>query len=163
MTVEVDVDAPPSAVWPFVADIQLPARFSDEFQGAEWTSDQRGVGATFLGRNRNDRMGDWEVTCHVVEYEEDRVFAWHPADVETPAAQWRFELVPLAGATRLRFAMVLGPGPSGLTAAIDAMPDKESKIIANRQNGQMANMRRCVEGIKALVEGADLDQKGNPA
>jgi len=162
VTVEVDVDAPSSAVWPFVADIQLPARFSDEFQGAEWTSDQRGVGATFLGRNRNERMGDWEVTCHVVEYEEDRVFAWHPADAETPAAQWRFELIPLAGATRLRFAMVLGPGPSGLTAAIDAMPDKESKIIANRQNGQTANMRRCVEGIKALVEGADHDQKGDP-
>ncbi len=163
VTVEVDVDAPAADIWPYVADIELPARFSDEFRGAEWTSDERGVGATFLGRNRNERMGDWEVTCHVVDHEVDRVFAWNSADPEMPAAQWRLELIPLAGATRLRFSMVLGPGPSGLTAAIAAMPDKESKIVANRQKGQAANMRRCVEGIKALVEGADHDQQGDPA
>jgi len=97
-------------------------------------------------------MGDWEVVCHVVEYLEDRVFAWNSVDPVEPAAQWRFELVPLAGATRLRFSMVLGPGPSGLTALIEAIPDKEAKIVANRQAGQMANMRRCIEGIRDLVE-----------
>ena len=166
VTVEVDVDAPPSAVWPFISDIELPARFSDEFRGAEWISDEPGPGATFLGRNQNERMGDWEVTCHVVDHEVDRVFAWNSVDPEMPAAQWRFELVPLAGATRLRFAMVLGPGPSGLTAAIEAMPDKEAKIVANRQKGQAANMRRCVEGIKALVEAGGGDgpaQNGDPS
>ncbi len=166
VTVEIDIDAPPADVWPFISDIQLPARFSDEFQGAEWISDEPRLGATFLGRNRNERMGDWEVTCHVVAYEEDRVFAWNSADLEAPAAQWRFELIPLAGATRLRFAMVLGPGPSGLTLAIEAMPDKEAKIVANRQQGQTANMRRCIEGIKALVETGDGDvdnRNGDPA
>ena len=152
VTVEIDIAAPPSAVWPFVSDIELPARFSDEFQGAEWISDEPGVGATFLGHNRNERMGDWEVTCHVVDYEEHRVFAWNSVDPEQAAARWRFELIPLAGATRLRFDMVLGPGPSGLTALIDAMPDKEAKIITNRQLAQTANMRRCIEGIRSLVE-----------
>ena len=39
VTVEVDVKAPPTDVWPYISDIQLPARFSDEFQGAEWLSD----------------------------------------------------------------------------------------------------------------------------
>ena len=48
--------------------------------------------------------------------------------------------------------MVLGPGTSGLTAAIEAMPDKESAIIANRQKGQAANMRRTIEGIRDLAE-----------
>ena len=153
VTVEVDIDAPPEAVWPYVSDIELPARFSDEFQGADWISDVPAVGATFLGRNRNERMGDWEVTCHVVGYEDQRVFAWNSVDPEQPAAQWRFELIPLAGATRLRFSMVLGPGPSGLTAIIEAMPDKEAKIITNRQLSQTANMRRCVEGIRDLVIG----------
>jgi hypothetical protein len=33
------------------------------------------------------------------------------------------------------------------------MPDKEAKIIANRQNHQAANMRRTIEGIRDLVEG----------
>jgi len=153
ITVEVDVDAKPADLWPYVSDIDLPARFSDEFQGAEWLSDTPEVGATFLGRNQNENLGDWEVTCHVAGYEENRVFAWNAGDAEDPSAQWRFELISLAGSTRLRFSMVLGPGPSGLTAVIDAMPDKEAKIIANRQKEQAANMRRCVEGIRDLVEG----------
>ena len=152
VTLEVDVDAPPEAIWPFISDIDLPARFSDEFRGAEWTSPEPGVGATFLGRNRNERMGDWEVVCHIVDHQQDRVFAWNSADPVDAAAQWRFELVPLAGATRLRFSMVLGPGPSGLTSLIEAIPDKEQKIMANRQAGQKANMLRCVEGIRDLVE-----------
>ena len=152
VTVEVDVKAPPTDVWPYISDIQLPARFSDEFQGAEWLSDTPEVGATFLGRNQNENLGDWEVTCYVAGYEENRVFAWNAGDAEDPSAQWRFELIPLAGSTRLRFSMVLGPGPSGLTAVIDAMPDKEAKIIANRQKHQAANMRRTIEGIRDLVE-----------
>jgi len=153
VTVEVDVKAPPDEVWPYIADINLPARFSDEFQGAEWISDEPGVGATFLGRNRRGDLPEWEVTCHVVGYEENRVFAWNSVDAGDPAAQWSLELVSLAGATRLRFAMVLGPGPSGLTMIIGQMPDMEAKIIANRQKEQAANMRRCVEGIRDLVEG----------
>lgn len=153
VTVEVDVKAPPADVWPYISDIELPARFSDEFQGSEWLSDTPGMGATFVGRNRRDDLGDWEVTCHVVGYEENRVFAWNSVDAGDPAAQWRFELIPLAGSTRLRFEMVLGPGPSGLTMIIGQMPDMEAKIIANRQKEQAANMRRCVEGIRDLVEG----------
>ena len=153
VTVEVEVKAPPAEVWPYIADINLPARFSDEFQGAEWISDEPGVGATFLGRNRRGDMPEWEVTCHVVGYEPDHLFAWNSVDADNAAAQWSLELVSLAGATRLRFAMVLGPGPSGLTMIIGQMPDMEAKIIANRQKEQAANMRRCVEGIRDLVEG----------
>ena len=99
-------------------------------------------------------MGEWEVTCTVVDFEHERVFAWHAGDPDNPAAQWRFEIQPLLGGTRLRFSMVLGPGTSGLTLAIDAMPDKEAAIIANRQKGQIANMRRTAEGIRDLAEAA---------
>jgi nitroreductase len=154
VTVEVDVKAPPEEIWPYVADINLPAQFSDEFQGAEWISSEPGVGATFLGRNRRDDRGEWEVTCHVVGYESDRLFAWNSVDADNPAAQWSLELIPLAGAARLRFAMVLGPGPSGLTTVIEQMPDMEAKIIASRQKEQAVNMRRCIEGIRDLVEGS---------
>ena len=30
------IDASPQVVWALVSDIQLPARFSSEFRGAEW-------------------------------------------------------------------------------------------------------------------------------
>jgi nitroreductase len=153
VTVEVDVKAPAADIWPYISDIELPARFSDEFQGAEWVSDTPRVGATFVGRNRRDDLGEWEVTCHVMGHEENRVFAWNSVDAADPAAQWRFELIALAGSTRLRFEMILGPGPSGLTAAIASMPDKEARIIATRQRGQALNMRQTIEGIRDLVEG----------
>ncbi len=53
--------------------------------------------------------------------------------------------------------MTLGPGPSGLTAAIKSMPDKEASIIAKRQREQAANMRRTLEGIKKAVTGIVSD------
>ena len=34
------------------------------------------------------------------------------------------------------------------------MPEKEAAIIANRQKGQIANMRRTAEGIRDLAEAA---------
>jgi len=162
VTVEVDVAAPSHIVWPFVSDIDLPGRFSDEFQGAEWLDPEPAVGARFEGRNKRDDLGEWSVVCTLVDYEPERVFAWHAGDVDDPAAQWRFELDPMANATRLRFAMTLGPGPSGLTAAIDAMPDKEAAIVASRQKHQTANMRRTIEGIKDLAEQAYAEQRAAP-
>jgi nitroreductase len=154
VTVEIDVDAKPADIWPIISDIELPARFSDEFQGAEWIDDEPAIGARFLGRNKRDDLGEWEVTCTIVDFETERVFAWNSVDPDNAAAQWRFELQPLLGGTRLRFAMVLGPGPSGLTMFIESMPDQEAAIIANRQKGQIANMRCTIEGIRDLAEAA---------
>ena len=154
VTVEVDIDAKAADIWPLVSDINLPARFSDEFRGADWIDDEPAIGARFSGRNKRDDLGEYEVICTLVDYEPERVFAWHTRDPDNPAAQWRFEIEPLLGGTRLRFSMVLGPGPSGLTVVIEAMPDKESAIIANRQKGQAANMRRTIEGIRDLAEAA---------
>ena len=48
--------------------------------------------------------------------------------------------------------MRIGPGRSGLNPALDAMPDKESKIIANRLREHRANMQRTLNGIKELAE-----------
>ena len=48
--------------------------------------------------------------------------------------------------------MRLGPGPSGLTPAIDAMPDKVALIMSRRQQEHLANMQRCVQGVKARAE-----------
>ena len=133
-------------------DINLPARFSSEFQGAEWRDDGPAVGARFQGQNERDDIGEWEATCHVVACEENWVFAWDVGDVNNPGAQWRFELEELAGATRIRFSMVLGPGPSGLPRVIESMPDMEARIVARRQDEHSASMLRTIEGIRDLVE-----------
>lgn len=154
--VEVDIDAPVEAVWNLVTDIGLGSRFSEEFLGADWTGDSAGpaLGATFEGRNTHPAIGEWSVPCFVDVYEEQRAFGWCTSDPDDPGARWRFELETIAGAVRLRHKLVIGPGPSGITAAIESMPDKEPRILHRRITEHRANMERVVAGIKELAEGS---------
>lgn len=151
---EIDIDAPPASVWPLVSDINVPARFSEEFVGAEWASDDRGVGAMFHGRNQHAAIGEWTIPCFVDAFDELRAFGWRTSDPDSPGARWRFDLRPREGGTRLRFSYVMGPGPSGTTMAITNNPGKETRVVRRRINEVRANMQRTVEGLKQLAEAA---------
>jgi uncharacterized protein YndB with AHSA1/START domain len=153
--VETHVEAPPERVWELVTDITLPAQFSSEFQGADWIdpAGEPAVGSTFRGRNRLDNVGEWETTSVIVACDRPRVFAWAVGDPDNASATWRFELEPDGTGTKLRQWVQLGPGPSGLTAVIERMPDKEERIIERRTEHHRANMTATIEGIKALAEG----------
>lgn len=150
--VETVVDASLDAVWAAVSDINTPARFSEEFEGARWVSAEPAVGATFVGTNRHPAVGSWETTSYVIEYVPEQVFAWAVSDPDDPGARWAFRLAPAGDGVRLRFELSIGPGPSGLSMAIAAMPDKESRIIHRRISEHHANMVRTVEGIRKLLE-----------
>src|SRR6056297_1783407 len=90
--VEVEVAAPPEDVWPLLCDINLASRFSEEFQGAEWTSDGGPVlGATFRGNNRHPQVGEWSMPCTVTAFEPVSVFEWTVGDVADKTARWRLE------------------------------------------------------------------------
>ncbi len=78
-----------------------------------------------VGSNTHEAIGQWDVPCFVDRYGERRSFGWVTSDIANPAAQWRFDLAAIAGATRLRCRVGLGPGPS-------QMPDKEPRILARR-------------------------------
>ena len=80
-------------------------------------------------------------------------FGWCTSDPDNPGARWRFELESIAGAVRLRYRVLLGPGPSGISAAIESMPDKEPRILQRRIDEHRANMQAVVDGIKELAEG----------
>ncbi len=154
--VEVEVDAPPAAVWALATDINLPAQFSKEFQGGEWEGGATGpaLGGRFTGRNRHPAIGEWETHPLVVACEPERVFAYVIGNPDHPSAMWKFELEAIDGGarTRLRQWARMGPGPSGLTPAIEAQPDKEERIIERRLTEWRANMQATVEGIKRLAE-----------
>jgi uncharacterized protein YndB with AHSA1/START domain len=148
------IDAPPSVVWALVTDISLPVRFSTELQGVEWldgTTSPR-LGARFIGRNRHDAAGEWETTSTVCDYEEDAVFGWAVGEPGHPSSRWRFTLAPEGAGTRLTQWMQMGPARSGINAAIDAMPDKESRILRRRLDEHRANMYATLEGIRGLAE-----------
>ncbi|MFV0260441.1 MAG: nitroreductase family protein [Acidimicrobiales bacterium] len=153
LVVEIDIDAAPSVVWPLITDIDLPARFSEEFIGAEWDGEERGLGAVFHGRNYHEALGEWSVACFVDTYQEGSSFGWRTSDREHPGARWRFDLEPVGSGTRLRFHFSFGPGPSGTTAAIARFPDKEPRVLRRRLNEVGANMQKTVDGIKRIAEG----------
>jgi uncharacterized protein YndB with AHSA1/START domain len=155
-TVEVQtwIDAPPERIWPLVADIELMPRLSEELQSVEWLDPGAppAVGSKFRGHNKHEALGEWSTVSHVVEYEPGQVFAWAVEDPEQPSATWRFTLRPDKGGTTLIEWMRLGPGRSGLSLAIDAMPDKEQKIVFIRLREFEQSMTRTLADIKALAE-----------
>jgi hypothetical protein len=153
--VEVLVAASPERVWALVIDLDTPARFSTEFRGARWAAGGPALGAEFVGRNRHEAIGEWEVSSFVDVFDDGAAFGWATVDPVNPGSRWRFDLAPACEGTRLRYSMSMGPGPSGITQAIRAMPEKEPRILQRRIAEHHANMRRTVEGIASLAEDSD--------
>ena len=154
MTVEIDIDASPERVWELASDINIPARFSNEFQGADWIdADGPREGASFIGRNkRTDVDRVWQTTSHVVACDPPRVFAWNVNDRDRPSAQWRFELERIPGGTRLSQRLIIGPSLSATGRAMEANPDQARQILASRREQHRGNMTLTLQGIKRLAE-----------
>ena len=79
--------------------------------------------------------------------------AWAVGDAANPTATWRFRLEPKDGGTELSQWVRMGPAPSGLSFAIERMPDKEQKIVFVRMREFERNMTVTLEQIKKLAEG----------
>ncbi|MEM7091982.1 MAG: nitroreductase family protein [Actinomycetota bacterium] len=162
-TVEVDIKATTDAVWQRVSDINFPVEYSEEVVGVRWADgvDGPSLGAEFIGSNQHEAIGEWDVPCFVNRYVEGKEFGWASASAENPGARWWFDLASIAGATRVRFSVALGPGPSGISAAIDAMPDKEPRILFRRIQEHRANMQRMIDGLAAELTRPPED-RANP-
>ena len=151
---ELVIAAPPSVVWPLVCDIQVPARFSSEFQGGTWLDGATApvIGARFLGRNHHPARGEWETVSTICECEPEHILGWAVGDPDRPAARWRFTLTPEGDGTRITQWVQVGPGESGISALIEQMPDKESRILRRRLAEHHANMTATLEGIRDLAQ-----------
>jgi len=159
-TVEVsaEIAADPAIVWNLVSDIGLSSRFSTEVSGAEWIEGHDGpaLDARFVGHSAHDAIGEWTTTCVVTGFEEGRIFEWsvigRDADV---SSIWRWTIDDLGeGTVALRYWFQMGPGRGGLNFAIEAMPDKEERIVARRLDEHRINMERVVAGVRELAESA---------
>jgi uncharacterized protein YndB with AHSA1/START domain len=159
--VERTIASSPRDLWGLITDLDLPARFSTEYQGGEWLDGAVGpvVGARFRGRNRNDVMGDWDTICHVVECDPPSRYAWAVDDVDEPNATWRFVVTPDGEHSVVRFEVVLGPGRSGLTWAFRRHPGQRDALIAWRLEDLRGNMQAVVDGIANIAETRQTRQR----
>ena len=150
------IDAPPERVWDLVSEIALMAELSSELQEVAWLDrdpEMSGpaVGRRFTGRNAHP---EWETVSTVTECDPPHRFAWAVGDPGHPAATWRFTLTPDGTGTRLEQWYQMGPARSGLNIAIDAMPDKEAKIVFVRLREYEASMVHNLAEIKDRAERA---------
>ncbi len=150
------IEAPPERVWPLVSDIYLMPGLSGELQEVAWLDGVTGPapGHRFAGRNANGFLGSWETVSTVVECDEPRCFAWAVGDPGHPSATWRFSLRADGAGTVLEQWMQMGPARSGLSLAIDAMPDKEATIVFVRLRELEAGLKHNLAVIKERAERA---------
>jgi uncharacterized protein YndB with AHSA1/START domain len=148
------IDADPARVWNLISDIKLMPTLSNELQSVEWVdgTDRPRVGACFVGHNEHEAFGQWSTTSQIVAYDPPHEFAWAVGEIENPSATWRFRLTPRDGGTTLSYWMRMGPGRSGLSNAIDSMPDKEEKIVFVRMREFEAAISKTLAAIKRLAE-----------
>ncbi len=153
---EAVVAAPADRIWPLVTDQQWLAGVSEELQRVEWLDGATGAGpgVRFRGHNAHPAIGEWSTVCTVTTWEPERSVCWTvEADAPGgPVARWGFDLDPVDGGTRVRQWARLGPGPSGLTAAIERWPDKEERIVAGRLDEWRAGMDRNLDAVRAALE-----------
>ena len=152
--VSIHVGRPPEQVWLAISDPTLMPEMSDELQAVEWLDGAvtPALGARFAGRNAHPAMGEWTSVSTIVELEPPHRFAWAVGDPADPSATWRFTITPEGDGARLSQWMQLGPARSGLNVAIDAMPDKEQKIVFVRLREHEAHMTNTLHAIQARVE-----------
>lgn len=155
-TVEVSerIDADANSAWVAVCDIELPTRSPGELQSVRWLdgASRPEVGARFEGVNRNDVLGEWTTINTVVEVEPGRRWVWEVASDGPPWSRWGFEVDPARNGVVVRQWTRIGPERSGLSLAIDAMPEREGRIVEVRMAELAAAMRENLTGLKALLE-----------
>lgn len=140
-----------ATAWARVTDIGLPARCSAELQAVEWLGDDDRVtvGARFRGSNQHQALGAWQTECVVVELDDGRRWVWDVIGPEGVSATWGFEVEPTSdGGSLIRQWARMGPGPSGLTFAITAKPEKEARIVAGRLDEWRQNMQTNLDRIR---------------
>ena len=145
------VAASAERVWQFVSDVNLPSRFSKELVRAEWIGEP-GVGSVIHGHMKLGK-NEWDTESTVIDYRPNEGFMWSVYGPDDPVAEWGFRITPLGDGVLLVMHAQLGTRSSGLSAAINAQPEKRDEIIAHRMSTWRANMEATVLGIKDLAEG----------
>ena len=150
---EIRIDAKAEDVWDIVTDLDQWGSWSPEFQGGDWGPDGPVAGSYFVGHNRRDDR-EWSTTSIIRAAERGRVFEWEVQNEDAPpVSTWRIDIEPTEGGVLVRHTAQLGPGPSGLTRAIEKYPDRAAEIKAGRAEFVKLGMEAVLAGLKSAAEG----------
>lgn len=153
VSAEVWIRADADTVWDLVTALERMGEWSPENEGGVWLEGGPTVGGRFEGLN-SLRGRSWTTLATVTEADRPRRFGWVVNDVDDPAASWSFDLIEEDGGTRVVQRVRLGPGPSGVTAAIRRRPEAEAEIVLSRLQNLWESMHATLAAIKSEAEGA---------
>lgn len=148
----------PDHIWALCTDPAAPAQSSRELQEARWDPDgpPPGLGARILGHNRRSSF-EWHTVGTVVEWEPPRRWSYEvrsELDRSTPLSQWWYALEDHGdGTVTVTQRVRLGPGPSGLTMAIERNPEAEEQIVDGRLSFLAESMEANLGAIASAAEG----------
>ena len=127
---------------------------SQELESIEWLDGVTGpvVGARFVGHNKHDSLGEWSTTSYVIECEPEASVCLGRPGPREPDRRLAFPPRAHGRGNQLSQWMQMGPAPSGLSFAIERMPDKEQKIVFVRMREFEQNMGFTLQQIKKLAE-----------
>ncbi len=145
--VDIQVNAPPEAVWRVVADLDRMGEWSPECYRVEWLDGARSpatVGARFKGWNRYGRM-KWSVTCEVKAVEPGREVAWSTIEKGRELVRWTYRFDPSDGDTRVTESFEVRWLPFMARLA-------EDFLMRDRDRRRLASMQATLERVKAAAE-----------
>ena len=135
ISVTVEMEAGPEAVWEVVSDFARMPEFSPELRKA-FVLGKPGVGANIIGINRRKAVV-WPTTSRVVRWEPGRAVAWRTRE---SGATWIYELEPTATGTAVTGRRVL----SGFTFA--------TALLAPVIGGAEGHDAELTDGLRTTLE-----------
>lgn len=153
-------DAPIGRVWALLTDVERMAGLGPEHHSAVWIARPDGqlptngtgpvVGDRFAGSNRRGEF-EWEVTCHITEWQPPSRCTWTVLDPAQPSSTWTYELSEDAGVTRVTQTFRHGPGPSFVRAAVERDPAGAEAVVAGRSDMLRTNMIETLRAAELLL------------
>jgi hypothetical protein len=139
--------APPQQVWELVSDVRNTGRFSPETFEAEWLGGATGpeLGAKFRGHVRRNEIGPvYWTTCRVTACDPGREFGFEVLIGDRPVNNWHYRFEPTATGTDVTESFFMN---EGVFTTLFGMFGGQ---LRRRRN--VRDMRKTLEGIKAVVE-----------
>jgi uncharacterized protein YndB with AHSA1/START domain len=149
VTEQITIDAPPSAVYAVVSDVQRMARYSPECYAILVMSRRGGVPDKFVGFNRNGPLV-WFTTCQVLTAKPGEEFTFEVRTLGQPVSQWSYKLAAAGDGTEVteHWLDQRSPGASRLGRIFTGKIANERPAI-NREG-----MRTTLERLKRELEAA---------
>lgn len=141
----IDIDAPPSDVWPVVSDLTRMPQWSPQCRKV-LSRGPIGPGTTMLNINRSG-WRVWPTRSVVTDYDPERLIGFR---VKDNRSHWVFRLEPL-DSDRTRLVQCRDVS-RGLTSVSTALVDRFMGGEEEFEKDLLSGMRRTLAGIKAAVE-----------